>query len=326
MEDIRDAQKLDHVPRPCDHFDLIGGTSTGGIIALMLGRLGMTVDECIRAYRKVARRAFTPKRTYTLPASPSGCFSATALEKAIRLITREFCTHELCVNRRRQGKETTDTCPHSDLVFRDKTCTKTVVLAITKSNVDARPTLFQTYDRSTPFEGCTIWEVARATSAATTFFAPISVGRDEVEFIDAGFGYNNPCEELIREAQRVFPGHKELCILSIGAGIGSVVDIGDTRMAIIDALKLIATSSRKVSERLSDRYGDSGQYFRFDVDRGLGDIRLSDWQLSKEISAHTTNYLNENVRIVKRFVDALKGSAQPAGTLRSTSTTAGMLT
>ena len=30
MEKIRDSRKLDHVPRPCDYFDLIGGTSTGG--------------------------------------------------------------------------------------------------------------------------------------------------------------------------------------------------------------------------------------------------------------------------------------------------------
>ena len=28
-------------PRPCDYFDLICGTSTGGIIALMLGRIRM---------------------------------------------------------------------------------------------------------------------------------------------------------------------------------------------------------------------------------------------------------------------------------------------
>lgn len=30
MEGIRDAYQLNYVPRPCDHFDLIGGTSTGG--------------------------------------------------------------------------------------------------------------------------------------------------------------------------------------------------------------------------------------------------------------------------------------------------------
>jgi patatin-like phospholipase/acyl hydrolase len=35
----------DLFPRPCEYFDLICGTSTGGLIALMLGRLRMV---CIR--------------------------------------------------------------------------------------------------------------------------------------------------------------------------------------------------------------------------------------------------------------------------------------
>lgn len=30
MEKIRDKNGLHQVPRPCDHFDLIGGTGTGG--------------------------------------------------------------------------------------------------------------------------------------------------------------------------------------------------------------------------------------------------------------------------------------------------------
>ncbi|KAK1973900.1 hypothetical protein LZ30DRAFT_609526, partial [Colletotrichum cereale] len=59
---MRKAQGLEHVPRPCECFDFIGGTSTGGyrhsIIAIMLGRLRMTVNECIREYREVAQKAF----------------------------------------------------------------------------------------------------------------------------------------------------------------------------------------------------------------------------------------------------------------------------
>lgn len=30
MEKIRDKKGLSYIPRPCDYFDLIGGTSTGG--------------------------------------------------------------------------------------------------------------------------------------------------------------------------------------------------------------------------------------------------------------------------------------------------------
>ena len=30
MEKIREIKGLDQIPRPCEYFDLIGGTSTGG--------------------------------------------------------------------------------------------------------------------------------------------------------------------------------------------------------------------------------------------------------------------------------------------------------
>lgn len=35
------AKSKDPDPKPCKYFDLIGGTSAGGLIAIMLGRLGM---------------------------------------------------------------------------------------------------------------------------------------------------------------------------------------------------------------------------------------------------------------------------------------------
>ena len=47
MAQIARQHRFDHPespslsPRPCDYFDLICGTSTGGLIALMLGRLKM---------------------------------------------------------------------------------------------------------------------------------------------------------------------------------------------------------------------------------------------------------------------------------------------
>ncbi|KAJ5597686.1 phospholipase patatin family protein [Penicillium hordei] len=39
-------------------FDLIGGTNTGGLIAIMLGRLEMVVDECIMAYINLIKMIF----------------------------------------------------------------------------------------------------------------------------------------------------------------------------------------------------------------------------------------------------------------------------
>ena len=91
----------------------------------MLGRLGMTVDQCIRAYKKVAQQAFTPKRTSFLPAPPAGAFSAKALEAAIKQTIRELCVESQCVARRSKGDSTAEACPHSEIAFRDGSCTKT---------------------------------------------------------------------------------------------------------------------------------------------------------------------------------------------------------
>jgi patatin-like phospholipase/acyl hydrolase len=178
-----------------------------------------------------------------------------------------------------------------------------VVLAITKANVDGPPALFKTNDTSTSYQDCTIWQVARATSAATTFFKSIQLGRDKIEFIDAGFGYNNPTEILVEEAEKEFPGHGQLHILSIGTGLGRVVTIHDSRRSILSALKTMASESTKVARKLDNKYKEGDHYHRFNVDRGLDDVTLSDYQKASTIAAHTRNYLHENQRAIQNFLD-----------------------
>lgn len=50
--------ELETEPLPCDVFDLITGTSTGGLIAVMPGRLHMTIDECTQQYKVVGEKVF----------------------------------------------------------------------------------------------------------------------------------------------------------------------------------------------------------------------------------------------------------------------------
>lgn len=76
LEHIMRTINPDSPPKPCEYFDLIGGTSTGGyvykatmwnglglmaalrLIAIMLGRLKMNVDECIDAYLQISGDVF----------------------------------------------------------------------------------------------------------------------------------------------------------------------------------------------------------------------------------------------------------------------------
>ncbi|KIM72070.1 hypothetical protein PILCRDRAFT_43805, partial [Piloderma croceum F 1598] len=62
MRRIQHDEGLPSVPRPCEYFDLIGGTSTGGFIAIMLGRLGLTVDQAIDQYNQFAGHVFSKKK------------------------------------------------------------------------------------------------------------------------------------------------------------------------------------------------------------------------------------------------------------------------
>ena len=43
---------------PRDVFDFVAGTSTGGLIAIMLGKLGMSLEDSIEAYYDLSKRIF----------------------------------------------------------------------------------------------------------------------------------------------------------------------------------------------------------------------------------------------------------------------------
>lgn len=64
-ERIRDSPLPEASPRdvePHDIFELVAGTSTGGLIAIMLGKLGMTIDQCIEAYHDLSKTIFGKKQ------------------------------------------------------------------------------------------------------------------------------------------------------------------------------------------------------------------------------------------------------------------------
>lgn len=75
-------------PKPCDYFDMIGGTSTGGLIALMLGRMKMSVDECIEAYSALAPTIFTHirHRIKLSTGETQGRFDHEAMENGIKAV------------------------------------------------------------------------------------------------------------------------------------------------------------------------------------------------------------------------------------------------
>jgi hypothetical protein len=75
---------------PSHYFDYMYGTSTGGLIAVMLGRLRMTVAQCLEIYRHVGDDLFGHRRN-VLPLATK--YHHKPLEKAVQRIVKEFCKH-----------------------------------------------------------------------------------------------------------------------------------------------------------------------------------------------------------------------------------------
>lgn len=79
---------------PCHYFDYMYGTSTGGLISVMLARLRMTVPQCLEIYRQVGHELFGHRRNI-LPLATK--YHHKPLEKAVKNIVSMYCKHhEFC--------------------------------------------------------------------------------------------------------------------------------------------------------------------------------------------------------------------------------------
>jgi len=88
------APKRHEIPKPCDHFDLIAGTGTGGLIAIMLGRLRLDLDTCKDVYIRMTKRVFETDKTFAGIPYRSTLFKASKLEEAIMECVREHTIYD----------------------------------------------------------------------------------------------------------------------------------------------------------------------------------------------------------------------------------------
>jgi hypothetical protein len=89
------APKRDEIPRPCDHFDIIAGTGTGGILALLLGRLRLDVDACLEIYSIMTKKIFATDKTIAGVPYGKTLYKASELEDALRLTVQKYETSDV---------------------------------------------------------------------------------------------------------------------------------------------------------------------------------------------------------------------------------------
>ncbi|KAF2678494.1 FabD/lysophospholipase-like protein [Lentithecium fluviatile CBS 122367] len=283
LQQLMDAVNPDAPPKPCDYFGMIGGTSTGGLIAIMLGRLKMSIDECIDAYLQLSDRIFQKNgHRATVKGKIQGRFDSDELERAVKEVIKGQRLQEDALL-----KDSPDASCKVFVCATSKETSDTVCLTSYKSPRGNNDLL----------NSVKIWEACRATSAASSF-DPIAIGRYNEEFVDGATGANNPVVELWNQAQLMWGPDplegKVKCLVSIGTGILSLKPFRDDLLHIGKTLIAIATETEQTAERFRQdkTYLDSSnRYFRFNVIRGLEDIGLEESTKRKEIAAATRRYV-----------------------------------
>ncbi|TVY22961.1 Calcium-independent phospholipase A2-gamma [Lachnellula hyalina] len=272
--------------KPCELFDLIGGTSTGGIIAIMLGRLEMDVDECIEKYTNMFETIFGKKGLpVNLLGKIKGRFDSTVLEECINRILRE------------RG------LPEGALLNDGEERCKVVVCA--KASELTTTVLLRSYTSDDALNNilATICEAARATSAASSFFEPVTIGPRGRKYVDGGLGANNPVEQLWNEAQSIWchDGATELsallkCFVSIGTGNPGRKPIAEGSLKFFSqTLVGIATQTEDTAKIFVTRHRllyETKRYFRFNVQQGLQGVGLEEYKAAGLIDAATAEYMD----------------------------------
>ena len=146
----------------------------------------------------------------------------------------------------------------------------------------------------------TICQAARATSAATTFFKPVTIGARR--FADGALGANNPVDEVEGEASDIWcPETGDLkplvkCFISIGTGNPGKKAMEDNLLKFLSkTLPELTTETEQTEKKFIAKWRqhyDSKRYFRFNVDQGLQDVGLAEYQEQGLIEAATEGYLS----------------------------------
>lgn len=163
-----------------------------------------------------------------------------------------------------------------------------------------------------------IWKVARATSAAPTYLKAVKMKPDdeESEFIDGGFGANNPSEEICRSVAQLHNNQPGAIgeLVSIGTGKPTQGGSNPKRGVklyywLVRAALKLATESEETHERMCEPRDTLTNYSRLNVEEGLGKVKLDTWKglkgdkTLKLLRTRTEKYLSsEDVRLEIRQV------------------------
>lgn len=172
--------------------------------------------------------------------------------------------------------------------------------------------MLRSYDsrrESAPEYDCTIWEAGRATCSIGLAFKPIRIG--QTIFHDGGEGRFNPSPEALEEAvANEWPGREVGVFLSIGTGKrpkgtetnkhewyeGFLGGFAEAKRKLVAKIEGCEKTHEHMQKDVLSKFGvNMDNYYRLNVEVGVGEFGMNEWNRLSDISTSTRMYLGRKV-------------------------------
>lgn len=284
-----------------DLFDLVVGTSTGGILAAAFALKRFRLESCEELYSQMGSVLFGGHSTLLKALGVLG--SSTAQYPRAHDDLAQLLSAVLRAFEPADGKDPT----LGD--FTGNPCRFACVAGINAGGAGYDPYVFRSYEGRNftrlpkdSSKDVPIWQALRATSAAPYYFKSMEIGRSE--FVDGGVTANNPSLIAIEEARVLgLPIH---CLVSIGTGVTSympakksgfwnrLLDLG-AKMDPLQKLIGEATEAHSIHIEVSSLPELQGRYFRFDVPIAGADLAETQEDILQVLRNSADKYLSTDV-------------------------------
>lgn len=288
---------------PKDAFDVIVGTSTGGLIALMIVKLNLDVDQCIDQYKKLSRKIF---------GKPNAIGRWTVGFVRPRYSGRKVRKFVVDLIRETHGGS------GEDLMMENIDGHESVYCSVLCRELEnnwtrarrPEPVFLCSHMCRQPgdtYEKCRVCDAACATSAAPTYFEARKILDDKI-VVDGGFGgTNNPSRAAwehycMKKKSWSLPQREQFIWVNIGTGSPQTQTdtIPErplwTRLVpnfLLEIIHLASDMQRMLTEAeqvakdmaffASETNDDKLKYSRFSADNGLDLIALDDYKKVDDI-------------------------------------------
>eukprot|EP00054_Salpingoeca_dolichothecata_P023631 m.158124 g.158124 ORF g.158124 m.158124 type:complete len:581 (+) comp24744_c0_seq2:3-1745(+) len=284
------------IDRPlAEQFDLICGTSTGGILAFGLGVRQFSLDKLENMYFDLGAKVFT---TSTVAGS-TRVLSRRAYydSNTVQDIFREHFGEDTLIDSASGGNLK---------MFVNST--------LSEPGDSVAPYMFRNYnlppEEKSFYNGtcrARVWHALRATTAAPGFFEPMIL--NERVHYDGGVCLNNPSILAIHEAKRIWGSSVPIELLvSVGTGEHKPLSVPPDKASWLQIATTIINSATEVHlahNALCDLLPESA-YFRFNPPIHPTPLSESRPEKLRAVQKEASDYLEQNTASIDRVADILK--------------------